>query len=208
MIEGPETWALLAISAVLVLLLLFRPELTRQRGGKILAFVGLFLLPALTAWAGFMRHLEISKSREFCLSCHVMHPYGKSLAVDDDEYLPALHYQNNWVQRDRACYTCHTNYTMYGDVKSKLRGMRHLWVQYFGSIPDTIHLYMPYRNRECLHCHGGARRFLATSAHTEGDTTLAALQSERLSCLTRGCHDTAHDVKNLNGVGFWKEPVP
>src|SRR5437867_8073759 len=75
MIEGPETWVLLAISAVLVLLLLTRPELTRQRGGKMLAFVGLLLLPALVAWAGFARHLEISKTREFCLSCHVMHPY-------------------------------------------------------------------------------------------------------------------------------------
>ena len=40
-----------AIVAVLGLLTALRPELTRARGGKVLAFLSLFILPALAMWA-------------------------------------------------------------------------------------------------------------------------------------------------------------
>ena len=70
---------LLAIAIVLVLGLAARPENTRQPGGKIFAFVAIFLLPALGLWMGFETHVEQAKQRTFCLSCHVMKPYGKSL---------------------------------------------------------------------------------------------------------------------------------
>ena len=88
-----------------------------------------------------------------------MEPYGRSLLVDDPAYVPARHFQNNRVPRDDACFTCHTNYTLFGDYKAKLRGLRHVYVNYIGTIPKQIKLYDPYNNRECLHCHGGARTF-------------------------------------------------
>ena len=79
--------------------------------------------------------------------------------MDDKSYIPAAHFQNNFVPRDHACFTCHTDYTMFGDYKAKWRGVHHVWVQYFGKIPkpEDIKLYTPYNNRECLHCHAGAR---------------------------------------------------
>ena len=64
-----------------------------------------------------------------------MHDFGQSLYVDDPSYIPAKHFQNNLVPRDRACYTCHTDYTMFGTMHSKLRGLRHVYVQYLGKIP-------------------------------------------------------------------------
>src|SRR5690348_4349696 len=85
----PELIALLAIAIVLVAFLAARPSVTRQPGGRVLAFLGLFLIPVLTLWRGFDEHMELTKTRAFCLSCHVMAPYGKSLLVDDKEYVPA-----------------------------------------------------------------------------------------------------------------------
>jgi nitrate/TMAO reductase-like tetraheme cytochrome c subunit len=183
-----------------------RPEMTRHSGGRILAFLGLFVLPALGLVQGFELHVEQAKQRTFCLSCHIMEPYGKSLMVDDDEYVPAAHFQNNRIPRDEACYTCHTTYTMFGDVNAKLRGLRHLQVQFLGHPPDTIKLYTPYNNRECLHCHRGSRRFESNKHHHEADTTMTAMRENRLSCLTSGCHDVIHDVHSLANADLWQGP--
>ena len=199
-----ELGLLLVLAAALLVAVAARPSWTRERAGRAVAFVGLVALPAVVLAVGFHEHLEKSKAKEFCTTCHVMQPYGKSLMVDDSEYIPAVHYQNNWVPRDQACFTCHTTYAMYGDVRAKLKGLRHLWVYYTQATPDTIHLYEPYQNRECLHCHGPARKFAEVEAHTEEDTTMAAMRSGRLSCLTSGCHDVAHDVHNLKDATLWK----
>ena len=111
---------LIILSVVLIGLLMVRPSLTAARGGKILAFIALFILPITALALGLAVHLEDAKSTEFCLSCHTMEPYGKSLRVDDPTYVPAAHFQNNRIPRSAACYTCHHNYTMFGGVKSKL----------------------------------------------------------------------------------------
>ena len=131
------------MTALLAGLIAFRADLTRVRGGKILAFIALFLLPALAISAGLSQQMEKSKSTQFCMSCHVMEDYGKSLHVDDKSYIPAAHYQNNRVPREQACYTCHSDYTMFGGVTAKMRGLRHVYIQYFGNIPkpEDIKLY-------------------------------------------------------------------
>ncbi len=58
-----------------------------------------------------------------------------------------------------ACYTCHTDYAMFGTVHAKLEGLHHVYVYWFGTPMKPIRLYQPYNNRECLHCHEGARSF-------------------------------------------------
>lgn len=199
-----ELVGLLGVAAVLLLVLVVRPGITRDRNGRILAFVGLCALPTLALAAGFNAHVEQSKSTNFCLSCHVMEPYGRSLKIDDSEYVPASHYQNNRLDRGKACFTCHTTYAMYGDIKAKIGGLRHIAVNYFGALPDTIKLYQPYNNRECLHCHNGARSFESNSAHAESDTMMAAMKSNRMSCLASGCHDLVHDAHNVDKLPMWK----
>ncbi len=203
-LENVVLFSVLGVGILLLAWIAAKPDITRQAGGRVLAFLAIFALPALGASMGFTTQLEHFKKREFCASCHTMDEYHRSLLVDDDEFIPALHFQNNWVPQDKACYTCHTNYGPFGDAKSKFRGLRHVLVQYFGSIPDTLHLYAPYKNRECLHCHGGGRKFEAESAHHEGDTTFVALMEDRMSCTTSGCHDVAHNVDELGEVDFWK----
>ncbi len=150
---------IIIIAVVLISLVIFKPSITASRGGKILAFVSLFVFPVLGGSMGISQHVERSKTTQFCTSCHVMQDYGKSLRIDDPSFLPAAHFQNNRVARDTACYTCHTDYAMYGDFRAKLRGLRHVYIQYLGKVSNKVELYNPYNNRECLHCHAGARTF-------------------------------------------------
>ncbi len=95
-------------AALIALFVGFRVHLTRSREGKMLAFVALFALPIMAAWTGFSEQMERAESTKFCLSCHVMDDFGKSLYIDDPSYIPAAHFQNNRIPRDQACYTCHT----------------------------------------------------------------------------------------------------
>jgi len=195
-----------AIVVVLAFLISARAELTRARGGKILAFVALCIFPALAMWAGAQAQMERSTTTRFCLSCHVMHDFGQSLYVDDKSYIPAVHFQNNFVPRDHACFTCHTDYTMFGDYRAKWRGVHHVWVQYFGAIPKPadIKLYTPYNNRECLHCHAGARKYQEASHHVKDPNTLSLAAANKLSCTSSDCHDIVHDVDTLKDATFWK----
>lgn len=195
--------AVVLAAIALITLLVLRPSLTAVRGGRILAFLAFLVLPVLATAMGLSAHMEKSKTTEFCLSCHVMEPYGQSLRVDDESWLPAQHYQNNRIPRDHACFTCHTDYTLFGDYKAKLRGLRHVYVNYIGTIPAEIKLYEPYNNRECLHCHAGARSFEESDLHKE---IRADLGANKTSCLE--CHDAVHNVHELKGKTLWKEPRP
>lgn len=190
--------ALVGATAILVAVLLARPQLTASPGGKVLAFAALFLLPALVLVGGTQEHLSRATSTQFCLSCHVMEPYGKSLTVDSTEALPALHFQNRLIDRDHACYTCHTDYTLFGGVSAKMRGLKHVWVNTFGEIPAKLALYTPYQNRECLHCHAGMRKFEQSDLHAE---IREDLQKNATSCLE--CHSVVHDIENLSTQPIW-----
>jgi cytochrome c-type protein NapC len=189
------------LSITLIGLLLVRPTITAAQGGKILAFIAFFILPIVATVLGASIHLENSTSTQFCLSCHVMEPYGKSLYFEDPTYVPAAHFQNNRIPKEQACYTCHTNYTIFGDVNSKIRGLKHLYVYYFKGAPTKIALYEPFKNRECLHCHAGARSYQETTPHKEMKEQLAG---NDMSCLT--CHNKIHDVKNIDKTKMWKVP--
>ena len=201
--ETPVLVALLLIALVLIGLVVIKPSITLTRGGKILAFVSFFVFPVLGGTMGLSVHVERSKDTQFCTSCHVMKDYGKSLLIDDPSYIPAGHFQNNRVPRDAACYTCHTDYAMYGGFRSKLRGLNHIYVQYLGKIPDKIELYNPYNNRECLHCHQGARSFEEGATHNMEEGRLDLMKSNKLSCMTSGCHSSIHDIKNPPNLTFW-----
>ncbi len=192
--------ASIVIAIALVLLLMLHTSLVEVAGGKALAFLGFFILPVLVLAGGTASHLEQSKSTTFCISCHVMEPYWKSLHIDQSRYIPAVHFQNKLIPREQACYTCHRQYAMFGDLKAKMAGVNHMWVYYFGTMPDRIQLYEPYQNRECLHCHAGARSFERPNWHSAFRTELA---SGKRSCLT--CHDSNHGIDQLKNLKFWKE---
>jgi cytochrome c-type protein NapC len=193
-------YILLLVSIVLIAMIVLRPAITESRGGKMLAFVGFLVLPVLSLSWGASVHADRSEQTQFCLSCHAMEPYGKSLYVDDPSYIPAAHFQNHRIPVNQACFTCHTDYVFYGGLRDKIRGLRHVYVQYLGTIPNPIKLYTPYNNRECLHCHLGSRSFESNPIHM---ALLDAIKSNTTSCITSGCHDTIHNVANQSQVKFW-----
>src|SRR6202158_3963626 len=197
---------LITFSVALVAVFVFRPQITSTRGGKMTAFLALFALPLLCFGMGPSSKLEHAKDTEFCLSCHIMEPYGRSLRVDDPQHLAAAHFQNHRVPADEACYTCHTNYAMFGGFRAKMHGLRHVYIRYLRTPPppENIKLYDPYNNRECLHCHLGARSFEEGATHNADPDLLPAVKTNKLSCISSGCHGVVHTVGTLNKMKMWK----
>ena len=107
-------------------------------GWKIVAFIGLCVLPALCIVGGMNTHMQRSEQTKFCISCHAMENYGKSLYLNDPKYIPAQHFQNHRVPPDMACYSCHTDYTIYGPLKDKLKGLTRIYMQYVSTPPNPI----------------------------------------------------------------------
>ncbi len=192
---------LAAVALAMVAVLAGQAETSFTAGGKMLAFFALFLPPGLLLVGGAGRHYQRAQTTEFCRSCHIMRPYGDSLYIDDSRLLPAAHYQNNRIPANRACYACHTEYAMFGDVVDKLRGVRHVRHYFWGTAANPIQLYKPYSNRACLECHQGARSYEENSDHVRFKKELLAGSK---SCLM--CHTLAHEVDGLARFGRWHRP--
>lgn len=192
--------ALAVATIVLAACFLFRPSFTADSTGKILAFMALFILPALCVGSGMYVHIQRSEETRFCVSCHAMQPYGRSLYVDDPRYLPAAHFQNHRVPVDQACYACHADYAIYGPLADKMRGLQRIYAQYLSGPPTQITVPGGFKNAQCLHCHAGARDFESNAVH---HAIRASLSSNAMSCITGGCHATVHDIGSLGRVKFW-----
>jgi len=191
----------IVVSIVLACVFLIRPSVTVGAGWKILAFIGLCVLPALCIVGGMNIQMQRSEQTQFCISCHVMVPYGQSLYIDDAKYIPAQHFQNHRVPADMACYACHADYGIYGPLKDKLQGMTRIYMQYVRTPPDPASIRVPggYKNAQCLHCHLGARSFQENPVHT---AIMDTLTSNQVSCLS--CHGMVHDVANLSHLKLWR----
>jgi cytochrome c-type protein NapC len=193
--------ALIALTIVLVAVFLVRPTITARIEGKILAFAALFVLPALCIAMGLSFHMQRSEQTTFCISCHSMEAYGKSLYIDDAKHIPAQHFQNHRVPPEIACYSCHSDYTIFGPFKDKLAGVKRIYMQYVSTPPNPITIPGGFKNAQCLHCHLGARSFQENPVHA---SIMDTLTSNQMSCLTSGCHDAAHDVANISHEKVWK----
>ena len=197
---APVLIPLIILSVVLAIFFFLRPNVTAGVTGKILAFVAFFMLPVMCVVAGMTEHMQRAEQTQFCISCHSMEPYGRSLYVDDPGHVPAQHFQNHRVPADEACYACHADYTIYGPLKDKLRGVTRIYMQYISTPPKEITIPGGYNNNQCLHCHNGARSFESNPVH---QALMSSLVSNQMSCITSGCHDTIHDVSSLGHVKFW-----
>jgi cytochrome c-type protein NapC len=199
MLPTPLIVALFAGLGIVTLLFLGARSLAGQTVGRLVLLVGLVALPLLLSVGNISYGFHQSSTTSFCLSCHEMRTYGKSLFVDNRQALAAVHYQNRLVDRETACYSCHKDYAMFGDVKAKLNGLRHVWAHYIAGVPKKIELYQPYPNSNCLHCHDDMRRFVEGPAHKP---VLGALYAGTTSCLS--CHRIAHDMAKVDSGDFWQ----
>ena len=199
MLPLPAIIALAVGLAIIALLFMGAGVLSGHTVGRVVLLVGLLALPLLLSAGNISYGFHQSSTTAFCLSCHEMRPHGKSLFVDNRQALAAVHYQNRFVDRETVCYSCHKDYAMFGDVKAKLNGLRHVWAHYIAGVPKKIELYQPYPNSNCLHCHDDMRRFVEGPAHKP---VLSALYAGTTSCLS--CHRIAHDMAKVDAGEFWQ----
>ena len=181
-----------AIGLGLIAISLVLKRHLKSREWKYLAFLAFAVFPVLYAFGVMKQDMNSMKQVDFCGSCHVMTPYVASLTFDDDEPLSSVHFRNNYVPQETACYSCHTSYAMFGGVKAKAQGLRHVWVYLTDSEKDSIALYEPYDNDNCLHCHGSSERFQKNKKHLKEENFLEKVLSGEKSCLFAGCHDMGH----------------
>ena len=192
--------ALIALTIALAAVFLVRSSVTAGATGKILAFVGLCVLPVLCIGAGWSVQEQRSQQTSSCIACHSMETHGKSLYIADASYIPAQHFQNHLVPPDKACYTCHTDYAFYGSFKDKIKGLKYIYMQYVSTPPKVIHISGAYSNLQCLHCHANARNFTDNPAHS---AIMGSLKTDQTSCLT--CHDMIHNVSEVAHLKMWVE---
>lgn len=193
--------AQIVVTILLALIFLIRPSITAGASGKIVAFIALAVLPFLCVVGGMNAHVQRSEQTRFCISCHSMEPYGRSLYVDNASYIPAAHFQNHRVPADEACYACHADYTLFGPLKDKLRGVTRIYFQYVSTPPNPIRIPGGYSNAQCLRCHQGARSFQENAIHS---AIMDTLISNQMSCISSGCHDAIHNLAALDHVKFWR----
>jgi cytochrome c-type protein NapC len=191
--------ALAAGLAIVALLFFGTGTLAAHRVGRLVLFGGLCAVPLLLSAGNLSYGFHESSRTRFCLSCHEMHRHGQSLFADDQHALAAVHYQNRLIDRDTVCYSCHTDYALFGDLRAKANGLRHVWVHYIRGVPDKLALYKPYATANCLHCHDDARRFLENPAHRP---VMEALYAGTARCL--GCHRVAHDMAKVDRHELWQ----
>jgi cytochrome c nitrite reductase small subunit len=96
-----------------------------------------------------------------------------------------VHFKNRYIQSDQ-CYTCHSDYGMFGTVSAKMAGLGHVYYNLAGTYPKPIKIRKPYPNLRCLSCHAGAQNFLAKHEKDE----IPKLMAGKDSCLD--CHGPAH----------------
>jgi cytochrome c-type protein NapC len=181
-------------AVLIVWYLVRRPALTRAT--KIVLLFGIGLLPIGTAMTGNYAGFEATKHRRFCGSCHVMTPYAQDSADPHSETLAARHGRNAMFGPEN-CYTCHANYGMFGTVKTKLGGMRHVYeyVFHYRKMPldearEKIHIRDPFQNSACMQCHSTENPgWMAVEDHK---STLDRVRGGALSCASEGCHGPAH----------------
>ena len=180
-----------AVAAVLLVLFLifFQRKLTEGLL-KLLAFVGLLVLPMVSLGLGNVVGLEQAKKVEFCGSCHLtMAPFVNDLQSAQSESLAAKHFRNRWIP-DAQCYTCHASYGMFGDVQAKMAGLNDVYKYYTRTYKIPVRMHAPYPNAECLKCHENTPKFVNSEAHAE---LLPAIRAGEFSCVD--CHGPAHVVE-------------
>jgi len=133
-------------------------------GLKELLVILLVVLPPAIVFFGYSYGIERSKSIGSCGSCHVMKPYLADLQNPDSSTLAATHYKNRYIQ-EHHCYTCHTDYGMFGTVQAKIAGLGHVARNLSGRYSLPLKIAHPYPNSRCLACHAESQKFRKSEGH-------------------------------------------
>lgn len=155
-----------------------------------LLIVGAGILPVITSSAGGVLVVQRSQRVGLCNSCHLaMKPYVDDMKNPHSQSLAALHYANRYIPDDQ-CYACHTSYGMFGTVQAKAQGVFDVYKYYTHSFTLPLKMRQPYPNNDCLKCHAGSAKFLASHKKDR-----EAMFSDEVSCMQ--CHEDDNPAHNV-----------
>ena len=185
-----------AVLAALILVWFLARKPALNGTVKFLLLLGIGVLPIGSAATGNLAGFEYTKHRPFCGSCHVMGPYRADAENPLSKSLSSMHARNEAFGRDN-CYECHKDYGAFSTAMTKIGGMVHTYHYYthWHDQPvqlalDTIELYKPFPNSNCMGCHSTeVRGWLSISDHS---SNLPRLRNGEVSCVSAGCHGPAH----------------
>lgn len=172
-----------------------------QRSGPMepahrwMLLVGFVILAPLAYLLNAGLAISGAKSVAFCGSCHVMHGYVQDLQNPDSEHLAAQHFQYRWIN-DHQCYTCHSDYGLFGDVGAKLAGLRHVWFYTVGGYELPLKIRGTYDNQRCLVCHGPVKSYQEIGEH---EKNAAPIADSAMSCIGGACHVGPHPKSAARG---------
>jgi cytochrome c nitrite reductase small subunit len=129
-----------------------------------------------------------AKAVAFCDSCHVMKAYVEDLENPESEHLASLHYQSRWIA-EHQCYTCHSDYGLFGGIEAKIAGVGHTWYNFVAGYELPLKIRGTYDNQRCLFCHGPVKGYREVSEH---EKHAAAIASSAKSCVAGSCHVRPH----------------
>ncbi len=189
--------------AIMLWYLARRPPLTGVT--KLVLLAGIFVFPLMSAMSGNVSGYDTTQKREFCGGCHVMIPWTADAEDPNSKSLASMHARNE-LFGDRNCYRCHEDYAMFGAVTTKATGMVHLlhYVKTYWSVPaeetfGRIHIYNPYPNHNCMHCHSTELDGFEELADHKG--AIESIRSGKESCVSSGCHGPAHPFSKVTKEG-------
>ena len=160
---------------------------------KWMLFLGVAVLPVPAILLSTAVGMERSKSVAFCSSCHAMDPFIADLQDPESERLAAVHYKNRYIPKNQ-CYSCHTDYGMFGTLEAKTAGMRHVYKDITGNWSRPIEIHAPYRYRICLNCHAGAVGFEELHQDEIRDVVDG-------NVICSDCHELAHPSREERAKG-------
>jgi len=177
----------LAVLNIVVLLVAWRrlKHVQSIRGVVGTLFFGLAVLPVVVMFFGYTQGMSGMESVRACGGCHTMTSHVQDLRDLKSESLAAVHYKNRYILADQ-CYTCHSDYGMFGTVSAKMEGLGHVYHNITNSYEKPIKIRKPFSNTRCFGCHFGAQNFLAK----HDKDMIPDLVSGKNSCLD--CHGPAH----------------
>ena len=158
------------------------------------------ILSPLVYFISFGIGIEKAKPVEFCNNCHVMNSHVDDMKDPDSESIAALHYKYRWISDDQ-CYTCHSDYGLYGAVGAKFAGVRHILNYYVTGYPNKLEIRGTYNNERCLFCHAPVEEYQEVEEHQK---YAAEIKSSKQSCFGADCHVSPHPDDTKEIANNWR----
>jgi len=177
--------AILAVALIAWTLVVHRGRLAGFRA-RLLLFIGVCCVPFPAVLMSAAVGLEQSKAVAFCQSCHLMGGFVADMKDAESRSLSALHFRNRYIQ-DEHCYSCHTDYGLFGTLEAKVGGMAHVWSEFSGAGSGAVRPKTNYRFTICLNCHGQSAKFIRQKDHAG---VVNKVMSGQAACTQ--CHSRSH----------------